>query len=96
MIARALLLDDAFPLSLAAELRARGRPAVHVREASLEAASDAHLGARSSDATLVTTTPLAGGHVAIVVAGTDAGRREAVHRHAHEMAVQRAGVRRYR
>jgi hypothetical protein len=96
MSGRTLLLDDCFPLSLASELRARGRPAVHVREADLAAASDEHLASRAHDATLVTCSENAGARVAVVIAPDDAARREIVHRFAHEMAVQRAGFRRYR
>ena len=103
---RPLLLDDAFPLSLAAELRARGRAAVHVREAGLESASDEHLAARARDAVLVTATPGSGVAVAqqqpltpvlqaTVRASGDAERREVVHRFAHEMATQRVASRRY-
>jgi hypothetical protein len=92
---RPLLLDDSLPLSLAAELRARGRRAVHVREAELGAASDEHLASRAHDAVVVAVAPLDGAVTAIVAGGDDAERREIVHRLAHEMATQRPRTRRY-
>ena len=87
---RELILDDMFPRSLAGELRARGRPARTVGELGLHAATDAELGAL--DGVLITTVPVPGATVALV----RGNRREAVHRHAHEMASQRPGsLRRY-
>jgi hypothetical protein len=89
---RRLILDDGLPQDLAAELRARGRPAEHVTELDLQGATDDEL--LALDAVVVTTVPIhrPGATVAVV---RGAGR-EAVHRHAHEMASQRPGsVRRY-
>jgi hypothetical protein len=95
-----LLLDDSLPGSLAAELERRGRPARSVRDLGLAGAPDAAVleAAASSGAVLVTAVALSGARAAVaVVAGRDeTSRREIVHRHAHEMAVQRPGsVRRY-
>jgi hypothetical protein len=87
---RELVLDDMFPRSLAEELRARGRPARTLAELGLEAATDAEVAAL--DGVIVTTTPIRGATVALV----RGNRRDAVHRHAHEMATQRTGsLRRY-
>jgi hypothetical protein len=89
---RRLILDDGLPRALAAELRARGRGADHVAELGLECATDAEV--LALDGVLVTTVRVhAPGATVAVVRG---GRREAVHRHAHEMAAQRPGsIRRY-
>lgn len=78
---RRLILDDMLPCELAAELRARGRDAVALGELGLEGAADADV--LALDGVLVTTVPLPG---AVVVRGNV---REAVHRHAHEMATRR-------
>ncbi len=77
---RRLILDGGLPVELAAELRARGREAAHVSEIGLEAATDAEV--LAADGVLVTTVALRG---AIEVRGNV---REAVHRHAHEMATR--------
>ncbi len=87
---RELILDDMLPRGLAAELRARGRPARTLAELGLEGATDEAVAAL--DGVLVTTARVAGATVALVAGA----RREAVHRHAHEMAAQRPGsTRRY-
>ena len=86
---RELLIDEGLPAGLADELRARGRPA----RATQGTVPDFAL--LAEDAVLVTTLPLPG--AAIVVGKTAEARRDAVHRHAHEMAAQRPGsTRRYR
>ena len=87
---RELWIDEGLPPGLAEELRARGRGA----RAITGPVPDAELLAASA-AVLVTTLPLPG---AAIVSGRDAAaRRDAVHRHAHEMATQRLGTtRRYR
>ena len=86
---RELWIDAGLPAGLADELCARGRAARAVRGA----VSDAEL--LAGDGVLVTTLPLPG--AAVVVARTPEARRDAVHRHAHEMAAQRPGsTRRYR
>jgi predicted nuclease of predicted toxin-antitoxin system len=95
-----LLLDDSLPASLAAELERRGRPARSVRDLGLAGAPDAAVleAAAASGAVLVTVAQLSGEHAAVAVVGgrDETARREIVHRHAHEMAVQRSGsVRRY-
>jgi predicted nuclease of predicted toxin-antitoxin system len=82
---RELILDDMLPRALAGELRARGRPARTVAELGLAGATDAEVAAR--EGVLVTTVPVDGATVALV----RGNRREAVHRHAHTMAVQRPG-----
>ena len=85
---RRLILDGGLPSDLAAELRARGRPADSVAELGLEHATDAEV--LALDGVLVTTVELKG---AAVVRGNV---RDAVHRHAHVMAAQRPGwTRRY-
>ncbi len=87
---RELLIDEGLPAGLAEELRARGRPA----RATQGTVTDFALLADPA-AVLVTTLPLPG--AAIVVGKTAEARRDAVHRHAHEMATQRPGAtRRYR
>lgn len=73
-----LILDGGLPVDLAAELRARGRDAAHVTELGLGCATDAEV--LAADGVLVTTADVPG---AVVVRGNV---REAVHRHAHEMA----------
>lgn len=86
---RPLWIDEGLPAGLADELRARGREA----RAIAGPVADADL--LAADAVLVTTLPLPG--AAIVVGRTPQARRDAVHRHAHEMASQRPGAtRRYR
>lgn len=98
---RLILLDDGLAPSLAAELRARGRPATTVAELGLLAASDAEVlvAAAAHEAILVTLQPPLGGlgpgPVAIVAARTDAERRDVVHRWASAIAAQRRGRRRY-
>ena len=99
---RELLLDDGFPASLAFELGRRGRAARTVRDAGLEAATDAELLAAAGDAVVVTSEPAladarpAGATVAAIVARDETTRRELVHRHAHAIAAQRPGsARRY-
>jgi hypothetical protein len=86
---RELWIDEGLPAGLADELLARGRPARAIRGPLTD---EELLG---GDGVLVTTLPLPG---AAVVSGRDAAaRRDAVHRHAHEMAAQRPGsTRRYR
>ena len=94
---RELLLDDGFPASLAGELERRGRPARTVRDAELEAATDAELLRALGDAVLVTTEPALtelrapGATVALIAGRDEAARRELVHRHAHTIAAQRPG-----
>ena len=86
---RELWIDEGLPAGLAAELRARGRAAREI-EGPI---ADADL--LAADAVLVTTLPLPG--AAVVVGRTAEARRDAVHRHAHEMVTQRPGTtRRYR
>lgn len=85
---RELWIDAGLPAGLAEELAARGRPA----RAVTGPVPDAEL--VRDDVVLVTTLPLPG--AAVVTARTEAARRDAVHRHAHEMAAQRPGsMRRY-
>ena len=98
---RLLLLDDALPATLAAELERRGRPARSVAEEDHAGATDAEVLALTAreDAVLVTTEErlpsVRGTGAAIaVVRGDEATRRETVHRWAHEMAAQRPGSRR--
>lgn len=95
---RELILDDMLPRSLAAELRARGRPARTVADLGLEGAGDAAVLDAVAGAVLVTTLEVRGpGAVAVVRARTGAARRDVVHRAAHRMAAQRPGsVGRYR
>ena len=93
---RPLLIDDGLPAGLAVELRARGRDA---RELWPDASDiEALRTVADSGAVLVTTVeglPEEPGATVAVVAGRDAAaRRDLVHRHAHEMAAQRAGSRR--
>lgn len=94
---RELILDDALPRGLAAELAARGRPARTVADLGLAGAPDAEVLAAAEHGVLVTTIALrGGGAVAVVTARSPQSRCDAVHRHAHEMAAQRPGsVRRY-
>lgn len=81
---RELWIDEGLPAGLAEELAARGRAA----RAVAGPVPDAEL--LAAGAVLVTTLPLPG---AAVVSGRDAAaRRDAVHRHAHEMASQRPGA----
>ncbi|MEA2168192.1 MAG: hypothetical protein QOF76_1492 [Solirubrobacteraceae bacterium] len=89
---RRLILDDGLPRALAAELRGRGRAATTLGELGLECATDAEV--LALDGVLVTTVRIhAPGATVALVRGN---RREAVHRHAHEMARQRPGsLRRY-
>jgi hypothetical protein len=85
---RELWIDEGLPAGLAEELTARGRPARAIKGP----VPDAEL--LATDAVLVTTLPLPG--AAVVTAKTAEARRDAVHRHAHEMAAQRPGsMRRY-
>jgi hypothetical protein len=93
---RPLLIDDGLPAGLAAELRARGRDA---REVWADAADIEILrAAADSGAVFVTAAePVVsepGATVAVVAVHGAAARRDAVHRHAHEMAAQRPGSRR--
>lgn len=86
---RELWIDEGLPAGLAGELRARGRPARAIHGP----VADGEL--LDGDGVLVTTLPLPG--AAIVTGRTPEARRDAVHRHAHEMAAQRPGAtRRYR
>ena len=86
---RELWIDEGLPAGLAEELRGRGRAA----RAVTGPVADAEL--LAAGAVLVTTLPLPG--AAVVTARTAEARRDAVHRHAHEMAAQRPGAtRRYR
>jgi hypothetical protein len=96
---RPLILDEMVPADLAAELRARGRAARPLEPPGL---TDAEAALAARDGVLVTADPAtahdrpAGTTVALVSAPAGAPRREAVHRHAHEMAAQRPGsLRRY-
>ncbi len=88
---RRLVLDDGLPAELAAELERRGRPATTIAALGLREATDAE--AVRVDGVLVTTdratAATRGGTVALVPPGV-AGR-DAVHRHAHELAAQRPG-----
>ena len=87
---RELWIDEGLPAGLADELRARGRPAQFMTGT----VPDTEV-LRRADVVLVTTLPIPG--AAIVVGRTPQARRDAVHRHAHEMAAQRPGTtRRYR
>ena len=97
---RELILDEMLPAELAGELRARGRPARGLEPAGL---TDAEAAEAARDGVLVTADPATarrkppGTTVALVAAAPGPGRRDAVHRHAHEMAAQRPGAtRRYR
>lgn len=95
---RELILDASLPPGLAAELRARGRPARTATEMGLGGASDRAVAAAcdAGDLVLVTTVAVEGATVAVVDAAAGPARREIVHRHAHEIARQRAGtLRRY-
>jgi hypothetical protein len=99
--ARLIVLDDGLPPSLAAELRARGRPATTVAELGLRAAPDADVLAQVAErhGVLVVLREPASAQVAapvaVVVARSDAGRRDVVHRHAGAIAAQRRGRRAY-
>ena len=75
---RELWIDEGLPAGLAAELRARGRPAKEIAGP----VPDAEL-LDASGVVLVTTLPLPG--AAIVVGKTPEARRDAVHRHAHAL-----------
>lgn len=94
---RLIVLDDGLSPSLAAELRARGRPATTVAELGLLAASDAAVLAEVDrrGGVLVALrnpgVPSATAPVAVVGARSDAGRRDAVHRHAAAITAQRRG-----
>jgi len=81
---RRLILDGGLPAGLAAELRARGRDAVHVSEAGLESATDAEV--LAADGVLVSTVAIPG------AAHVRGNVREAVHRHAHELRPNRRYV----
>jgi hypothetical protein len=92
---RLLVLDDMLPRGLAAELTARGRPARTLAELGLPGAPDSEAVAVvgvlvTADAATADNRP-AGATVAVVTAPAGAGRRDVVHRHAHEMAAQRPG-----
>jgi hypothetical protein len=96
---RELILDEMLPAGLEDELRARGRPARRLEPAGL---TDGDALAAARDGVLVTADPAtaegrpSGATVAVVVARAGAPRRDAVHRHAHEMSAQRPGsLRRY-
>lgn len=97
---RRLILDEMLPGELAAELTARGRPAVTLAELGMRGAADAD--AAALDGVLVTADESTaqrrppGATVALVGARTGRARRDAVHRWAHAMAAQRPGsARRY-
>ncbi|MBA2514923.1 MAG: DUF5615 family PIN-like protein [Solirubrobacterales bacterium] len=98
---RLIVLDDGLPPSLAAELRARGRPATTVAELGLTSASDTDVltAVAERGAILVALhdprAPLTPTPVAVVVARTDAARHEVVHHHAKSIAAQRRGRRLY-
>ena len=89
---RPLLLDDALPVGLEAEVLARGRACSRADPS----ASDADL--LALPVVLVTPYDLDplpdGAAVALVRGASAAERRDAVHRHAHAMATQRPGTRR--
>jgi hypothetical protein len=91
---RELILDEMLPRALVDELQARGRPARALEPAGM---TDAEAALAARDGVLVTADPATardhphGTTVALVTAAAGAPRREAVHRHAHEMAVQRPG-----
>ena len=94
---RPLLIDDGLPAGLAEELRARGRDARRLwPDASDE---EALRTVAESGAVFVTAfePPSAepGATVAVVGGRGAAARRDAVHRHAHEMAAQRPGSTRH-
>ena len=96
---RELILDEMLPAGLEAELRARGRAARRLEPAGL---TDAEALEAARDGVLVTADQAtaerrpAGATVALVMARAGAPRRDAVHRHAHEMSSQRPGsLRRY-
>ena len=94
---RPLLIDDTLPLGLDAELRARGRDARHVWPDAYD--RDALQAVAESGGVFVTVLdalPAEPGATIAVVHGRDAAsRRDVVHRHAHEMASQRAGSTRH-
>jgi predicted nuclease of predicted toxin-antitoxin system len=104
---RALLLDENLPLRLAAELTARGHPAVALRDDPARAVLDAEVLEATGDRVLVTaqedlpreqaaTVARTRAAIAIVHADGEAAKRETVHRWAHVMAAQPPGsVRRY-
>ena len=98
---RLIVLDDGLPGGLADELAARGRAATTVRALGLAAAADAELLAEvgERDGVLVTTHDLRvrvpSAPVAWLAARDEAGRRDAVHRHAAAISAQRGGSRRY-
>jgi hypothetical protein len=104
---RALLLDENLPLRLAAELTARGHPAVALRRDAARAVLDAKVLEATGDRVLVTaqgdlpreqagTLRRTRATVAVVHADGEAAKRETVHRWAHVMAAQPPGtVRRY-
>jgi hypothetical protein len=96
---RDLILDEMLPAGLEEELRARGRPARRLEPAGL---TDPEALDAARDGVLVTADQAtadgrpAGSTVALVVARAGPPRRDAVHRHAHEMSAQRPGsLRRY-
>jgi predicted nuclease of predicted toxin-antitoxin system len=89
---RELILDDSLPRGLAAELAARGRPARTLGDLGLTGATDREVLAATAEDVLVTTAELHGpGAVAVVIGRTPEARRDAVHRFAHRMSVQRPG-----
>jgi hypothetical protein len=104
---RTLLLDENLPLRLAAELTARGRPAVALRGGPAPPTLDIEVLEAAGDRVLVTAQEdlpreQAGAlrrtraTIAIVHADGEAAKRETVHRWAHVMAAQPPGtVRRY-
>jgi predicted nuclease of predicted toxin-antitoxin system len=104
---RTLLLDENLPLRLAAELTARGHPAVALRRDARRAVLDAEVLAATGERVLVTaqedlpreqaaTLRRTGATVAVVHADGETAKRETVHRWAHVMAAQPRGtVRRY-
>jgi hypothetical protein len=96
---RELILDEMLPSGLVDELQARGRAARALEPAGL---TDAEAALAARDGVLVTADTATardrppGTTVALVGAPAGAPRRDAVHRHAHEMAGQRPGsLRRY-
>ena len=87
---RELVLDEMLDAALADELRARGRPA---RALSPPGRTDDEAASAAGDGVLVTTVEHhpPGTTIALITAQPGAPRREAVHRHAHEIAAKRPG-----
>lgn len=101
MAGRLIVLDEGFPPELAGELAARGRPATTVAALGVVGATDAEVLAAvaAREGVLVVLHDLRvrvpPAPVALVLAGAEAARRDAVHRHAAAIAAQRRAAARY-